>query len=126
MRYSHQRELILEAVKSVKTHPTADMVYDSLHSENPHLSLGTVYRNLAQLCAEGKIVKIGATGRERYDIDTSNHTHFFCDECGDVYDVFCPLTLNGYKAAENEVGGEISSASITFHGICRQCLAAKK
>ena len=47
MRYSHQRELVLEAVKSVKTHPTADMVYDSLREENPHLSLGTVYRNLS-------------------------------------------------------------------------------
>ena len=46
MRYSHQRELILEAVKSVKTHPTADMVYDGLRAENPNLSLGTVYRNL--------------------------------------------------------------------------------
>lgn len=126
MKHSTKRDAICEVLGAKRDHPTADMVYERVREKYPEISLATVYRNLAQLCAEGKIVKIGATGRERFDIDTSNHTHFFCDECGDVYDVFCPLTLNGYKAAENEVGGEISSASITFHGICRQCLAAKK
>jgi Fur family peroxide stress response transcriptional regulator len=62
-------------------------------------------------------------GRERYDIDTSDHTHFFCDVCGEVYDVFVPLELNGVSNAESEIGGKIDFASITFRGHCKNCLA---
>ena len=46
MKYSRQRELILNEVIDSKGHPTADEVYDGLKKTNPSLSLGTVYRNL--------------------------------------------------------------------------------
>lgn len=49
MKYSRQRELILNNVIESKGHPTADEVYDNLKKANPSLSLGTVYRNLTQL-----------------------------------------------------------------------------
>ena len=51
-RYSRQRELIYEAVKGSKEHPTAEMVFQWLKPENPGLSLGTVYRNLSLLSQE--------------------------------------------------------------------------
>ncbi len=126
MKHSHKRDAICDVLSETRDHPTADMIYERVRKKYPEISLATVYRNLAQLCTDGKIVKIGAAGKERYDIDTSLHTHFFCKECGDVYDVFCPLVLSGYRKAENEVGGKISSASILLHGICRNCLASKK
>ena len=42
MKYSRQRELILNNVIESKGHPTADEVYDNLKKANPSLSLGTV------------------------------------------------------------------------------------
>ena len=56
MRYSKQRELILNAVLNNKVHPTADFVYNFLKEDNPELSLGTVYRNLNFL-AENNMLK---------------------------------------------------------------------
>ena len=85
-RYSRQRELIYEAVKGSGQHPTAEMVYRWLKPANPSLSLGTVYRNLNLLTEEGRIVRM-AFPVERYDADTSLHTHFRCDRCGGVFDL---------------------------------------
>lgn len=49
MKFSKQRELILNEIISSNVHPTADIIYTNLKKDNPELSLGTVYRNLSQL-----------------------------------------------------------------------------
>ncbi|HFL3267987.1 TPA: transcriptional repressor, partial [Clostridioides difficile] len=48
MKFSKQRELILNEILNNPVHPTADYLYENLKKDNPNLSLGTVYRNLAQ------------------------------------------------------------------------------
>ena len=46
MKYSRQRELILETVQRSDDHPTADTIYTRVRAQDPKVSLGTVYRNL--------------------------------------------------------------------------------
>ena len=46
MRYSKQRELVMQTVENLCDHPTAEEIYDTAAKECPGLSLGTVYRNL--------------------------------------------------------------------------------
>ena len=48
MRYSKQRELVLQKVEQLCDHPTAEEIFDLAAKECPGLSLGTVYRNLNQ------------------------------------------------------------------------------
>ena len=50
---SKKRQAILESLRSVTDHPTAEMIYNRLKPEYPDLSLGTVYRNLAMFLEEG-------------------------------------------------------------------------
>ena len=122
MRYSHQRELVLEAVKSVKTHPTADMVYDSLHADNPHLSLGTVYRNLAFLAMQGDITPIyTGDNKVHYDGDTEPHCHFVCKKCSKIIDIFITprIPLEVLDKEEFKVDDE----KTIFYGKCKACLA---
>ena len=45
MRYSKQRELVLQKVEELCDHPTAEEIFDKAAPECPGLSLGTVYRN---------------------------------------------------------------------------------
>ena len=47
LKYSRQRESIINCLKGRKDHPTADMIYASVREEYPKISLGTVYRNLS-------------------------------------------------------------------------------
>ena len=45
-RMTRQRAVILEELRKVKTHPTADELYSIVRERLPRISLGTVYRNL--------------------------------------------------------------------------------
>ena len=56
MRLTSQRQVILEELRKVKSHPTATEVYDMVRKRLPRIGLGTVYRNL-ELLAEKNIIK---------------------------------------------------------------------
>ena len=55
MRYSKQRELVMQTVQQLCDHPTAEEIYDKAAQECPNLSLGTVYRNLNSLVEAGRV-----------------------------------------------------------------------
>lgn len=122
IRNSRQREALLAELRSRKDHPSAEMLYDALKKEHPHMSLGTVYRNLALLCGLGEIKKIPCgDGSERYDGFTQPHDHFVCRICGRVADVASqPVDASGYAAVPSEIG-DVESHSLIFYGICREC-----
>ena len=66
MKYSKQREIIIDYLKSVKTHPTAETVYEEVKKEDKKISLGTVYRNLDKLSDREKQImelRFGLTTR---------------------------------------------------------------
>lgn len=130
-KYSKQREALLTEIRSRKDHPTAEDLYMSLRAEMPNYSLGTVYRNLAELCTNGYILKIAsASGPERYDGCVAPHGHFTCVNCGKVYDI------NGIyekyidqesiirelpAADQNNQIGSVDEIRIMLYGTCKSC-----
>ena len=118
-RYSRQRERIYQAVRDSREHPTAQMVYDILRPELPKLSLGTVYRNLQQMAAEGRLVQLDGPVA-RFDAVLEPHTHLRCASCGQVAD-----GVLSYDAALDRAamagGWTITGHSLTFTGICPAC-----
>ena len=120
-RYSRQRELIYNCLRSTKAHPTAEMIYQTLKPEHPKLSLGTVYRNLSQLADAGTIVRM-PFHVERYDADTTPHGHFCCDECGSVYDLDIPNTESQARKLCGNVGFAFRQEVRLFYGVCDKCL----
>ena len=87
MRYSRQREALIELLRSTKTHPDAEWLYEGLRKENPHISLGTVYRNLRQLTDAGEILELNYGSISHYDGDISPHYHMQCDNCKSIVDI---------------------------------------
>ena len=89
---THQRQVILEAVKNTKGHPTADAIYEKVRKILPRVSMGTVYRNLNSLAKSGDIRQLDiADGTSRFDGNTDNHYHFRCEECGHIFDLDEPV-----------------------------------
>ena len=87
-KHSKQREAIQFYLATHSNHPTAETVYLGIKEEFPNVSLGTVYRNLALLAENGEILKISTgVGPDRFDGCIDPHYHFFCTECGAVYDL---------------------------------------
>lgn len=118
-RYSKQREIILEYVRSTKEHPTAEMVYDALHDEHPHLSLATVYRNLKLLASDGTITCIPLSV-ERYDGTTDEHAHFWCNECRQLLDIEADFTTP-VKRVARQCPHDIERYEVLFFGTCANC-----
>ncbi len=119
MRNSKQRDAILQVLHSCCDHPTADIIYQRVKEKIPNISLGTVYRNLGQLCSEGMIIAIG-TGEDKahYDGNAGEHIHFYCKRCGEITD----FEINSGVALQLAgMGCEIHSAKIVYDGICKNC-----
>jgi Fur family peroxide stress response transcriptional regulator len=71
---SRQRDRIRSWIQQTDTHPTAAAIYEALSPEMSALSLGTVYRNLEILVAEGEIDEVPCSiGAARYDGNVEPH-----------------------------------------------------
>jgi Fur family ferric uptake transcriptional regulator len=123
MRLTSQRQVILEELRKVKSHPTATEVYDMVRKRLPRIGLGTVYRNL-ELLAEKNIIKKLEFGGEqkRFDGDTSSHYHIRCVECNRVEDIFIKRHKELDKNAASSCGYKILDHHVQFSGICSHCL----
>lgn len=125
MRMTGQRRAILEALTGDLTHPSADAVYQKVKARLPHISLGTVYRNLKLLSQTGHVREIEiADGPNRYDYRTDHHYHFMCSACGDVYDVELPFQQGLHRQLEKR-GFSVLRHDIQFHGRCPRCQKQK-
>ncbi|MGN1416372.1 MAG: Fur family transcriptional regulator [Oscillospiraceae bacterium] len=124
-RNTMQKSIVLETVRSMRDHPTADMVYDRLHNNYPTISKATVYRILGQLSANGDIRKISVTsGADHYDFNISPHYHIICMECGAVADVVTdriPQVEEPKKFITDSCGYTVCGGTVLFSGICPEC-----
>lgn len=127
VKYSKQRDAILEYLHSTVSHPTADTVYENVRERIPNISLGTVYRNLNMLADAGEILRISCGGSsERYDGCTRPHYHFLCGECGRVYDLEMAEIDHINVIAGANFKGSIEGHVTYFYGCCPDCMNAKK
>ena len=122
MKYSRQREAVIECLRNRHDHPTADALFQTLREEDPKISLGTVYRNLGLLVELGEIRKISTgDGCERYDYITEDHYHFICNRCGRIFDLGTKQMEGIHNSVVNENIATIDSHELTFYGICKEC-----
>jgi Fur family ferric uptake transcriptional regulator len=121
-RMTRQRQIILEELRKVDTHPSADEVYETVRKRLPRISLGTVYRNLEILSELGEIQKLELGGDlKRFDRNSNKHYHIRCMNCGRVDDApIAPL-----NQVEDELYGAtvytIIGHRLEFEGLCPQC-----
>jgi len=121
-RMTNQRHVILEEIRKVNTHPTADEVYEMVRKRLPKISLGTVYRNLEILSACGLIQKIGPISSQmRFDGITNKHYHLRCINCGRVEDAPIIPTENLENVIREKSNYSILDHKLEFIGICPQC-----
>ncbi len=128
-RNTMQKSIILQTVRDMYNHPTADMVYEKVHDNYPTISKATVYRVLNQLSAKGDILKIPVpSGADCYDHRIDAHYHIRCKECGAVADVVMSVikqVQEPEKYIKDSCGYRITGSSLIFEGLCPECLVAE-
>ncbi len=123
IKRSKQRQTIYRVLKGTRTHPTAEWVYERVREEMPHISLGTVYRNLKILKQQGKILELDfGEGVSRYDAFVTTHYHFVCERCGLVKDLEVPPQADLNEKVKAAVPGEVRSHRLDFFGVCSACI----
>ena len=121
LRMTRQRKVILEELRKVKTHPSADEVYEMVRKRLPRISLGTVYRNLEILSESGDIQKLEpGCSLKRFDGDTSEHCHIRCVSCDRIADAPLPDVKFDLEKVES-TDFEITGHRLEFLGLCSEC-----
>ena len=126
-RMTRQRTVILEELKNLTTHPTADELYSMVRRRLPRISLGTVYRNLEILSEMGLAQKLESAGAQRrYGGDVTDHAHIRCVGCGKVDDIPAGPKVSLVSAMRNLKGYELQGYHVDMRGLCPACRKAKK
>lgn len=115
-----QRELLLEAIRSTETHPTADELFQLVRCALPAISLATVYRNLNYMVEERLVRRITVPGMpDRFDRCLEAHDHMVCDRCGGIFDFSLPFDLGA--EIERSIGGPVNCYTLVVRGCCPAC-----
>ena len=124
-RNTVQKQIILDELRSVDTHPSVDELYAEIQKKHPSISKATIYRNLRQLAEKGVVLQIAiANDVSRYDGCTDFHHHFICNHCGKVFDVYTNRTDDHETLGsdiQSKYGYKVDRCMTSFIGTCLDC-----
>lgn len=120
-RNTKQRKIVLDSIQKHMGHFTADEIYLRIHTEDPHISRATVYRNLQFLADEQQIRRVEMpNSSDMYERNLDDHDHMVCRICGAVMDVG-PIHSRVDQKVEKISGFSDIQHTFLFSGICPAC-----
>ncbi|RMC99959.1 transcriptional repressor [Clostridium autoethanogenum] len=127
---TYQRKIILQVLFENKdNHLSVEELYHYVRIKNPDTGVATVYRTLELLYQFGVVRKLTfGDNVTRYEmvLNKSEHKHhFICKECGAIIDINDDFISIFNDRISNNYGFYITEQSITFEGLCSQCLKKK-
>jgi len=121
-RPTSQREHVYRVLAEQRDHPTAEQVFMRAKKGMPEISMATVYNCLDALTKSGVVREVNVNaGAMRYCPNMEEHCHFYCDQCGEVYDIHFDGSHSGVALPK---GFQASAFELAIHGACPKC--AKK
>lgn len=122
LRMTRQRMVILEELRKVDIHPSADEIYAIVRKRLPRISLGTIYRNLEVLSESGEILRLDSgSSLKRFDGRIDRHYHIRCTGCDRLTDIFCDPGADLDAQARNFTDFSVTGHKLEFVGICPDC-----
>ena len=123
-RFTPQRRQVYDVLLARRDHPTAEEVFIRSKRAMPDISLATVYNCLDALVQCGMVRQVQLErGATRYCPNMTEHCHYYCAECGSVFDVPLPAHT---PSVPRPRGFKIDHYEIAVHGICSDCAARKR
>jgi Fur family transcriptional regulator, peroxide stress response regulator len=89
LKVTPQRVAVLEALHTLRDHPTAEKIKEYVVKKNPNIAVGTVYKILETFVEKGLVKKV-KTEKDvmRYDAILETHHHLYCEETEVIEDFF--------------------------------------
>ena len=131
LKFTIQKQLILEALLSSKEHMTINELHDKLKVNN--IGIATLYRNLDSFKNLGIITEINVEGKAYYEMKIFGrkpiHIHFKCTNCGKIIDIEDNKLYHEYLKLNRLIEERdllIYDSVVTFKGICSDCKKLKE
>ncbi len=123
IRITPQRRLVLGILARAEDHLDAHEIYERGRSQEPRLSLSTVYRTLLLLKDTGVVRELHLDSEHHhYELGSKEkHAHLVCLECGQVIEVDSTALAEAALAVGAAHGFEISSSEVELSGYCANC-----
>jgi Fur family peroxide stress response transcriptional regulator len=89
LKVTPQRIAVLEALNSLKDHPTADKIKEYVVKNHPNIAVGTIYKTLETFVEKGLVKKV-KTEKDvmKYDAILDKHHHLYCEDTDYIEDFF--------------------------------------
>lgn len=126
MNVTPQRIAIYRALLDSEDHPTPEMLFRSVSSEMPSLSLATIYKTLDALAAVGLVHPVAVdSDKRRYDANDAAHHHLVCSSCGCIRDYYSN-EFDALLSRRRVQGFAPRAISVNITGICGDCREKRK
>lgn len=121
-RFTASRFAVFQCVRDNKTHPVVDSVWEDVKKLLPNISRESVYRVLTDFANKGLIYVLERPDSiARYDSNPKPHGHFFCTQCGQIYDFFSD-DIEVIVGSEARSIGNVERVDARVYGVCKHCL----
>jgi Fur family peroxide stress response transcriptional regulator len=126
LKATPQRLAIFHMLYNTKVHPSAEMIYTSLHETHPTMSLATVYKTLDALVKTNLVQQLNV-GEDsyRYDCNTHMHPHIICTSCNRVFDIELEGVSSLREQVKEATGFNLFNEQLYFYGECPDCQEKK-
>lgn len=113
--------MVYNVLMSERDHPSAEQVFLRVKQELPDISMATVYNCLDALVKCRLVNEVNVDrGATRYCPNMKEHCHFYCDDCGKVFDIDRPFDCMD-KDLHIPMGFKVNSVEIAVRGTCGGC-----
>ena len=122
-RFTPQRQHVYNVLLEKRDHPTVEEVFIRSKEQMPDISMATVYNCLDALVKSGLVRHVNLErSATRYCPNMKEHCHFYCDECGGIFDV--DFAAEGERSRLQVPDGfKVKQYDISIRGTCQDCSA---
>jgi len=125
LKYTKQRELIIETMFNNREHYTPEDIYMLIKKKNPNINIGiaTVYRTLGILEESNLVssISFGADGKKYELMSLEHHDHLVCRECGKIIEFHNEIIEAQQELVAKKFNFKMTSHIMQLVGICQEC-----
>ncbi len=125
LKFTKQRELILNFLYENKEHYTPEEIYTMLKQHHPDIKIGiaTVYRTLSLLEESGIVSSISfGTQGKKYELGLKkHHDHLICSKCGKIIEFYDETIEERQEEIAKKFDFEMTDHTMKIIGLCKKC-----
>lgn len=125
LKYTKQREIILETILNSDKHLTAEELHNQINQEQPDAKIGiaTVYRTLAFLEDENLVSSIAMDkdGKKFEPNTKKHHDHLICVKCNKIIEFLDEEIEKKQEQVAQDNGFKLLNHTMYLYGVCKDC-----